>query len=1194
MSRLTLAQQIAHLEDTVPDYDPEDAYNAVESNDPADQGLTLGLEDTGREHYVEVGKSSLRKLHESAPDPKYNAVKTTRSKIFDDDEDPPDEDALGGDLAKFAILTGPADDDDDEDEDEDEDEMSGDEEMEDEEVERSEDEWEEEEAYQPSKPFGEVREESDVAKSEDDEELDEGDGSEVPSNNVRKQVDEDEGDRQLAEALRKTREQDRAKGKAVAKQLATWDTLLDSRIRLQKSVVAANRLPLPENISQLVSNNSEADAAVNRLLEATLNMSDDLMEFQEASRRSLLLLLHMKAHEDNLEVPPRKKRKLDSSSAVDYEAQVREATAAASALEATYHRTLLQTLHKWSAKVQAVAPSALLSTSFKGSSKSFQQQNGVKSAVDLIDETLSGGKAITRTRVRRTEGERIETGSGEVVAKGMESIDADELFDDTDFYQQLLRDVIDSRTAGKDASENIDAADAWARKQKKAQKAERALGNKDKRVRYDVHEKLQNFMVPIPMNGMRGTWHEEQIDELFSSLLGKGFEGAAQESINPLGVASNAVAEEQEANQHLASILAAGAGGLGGLRPSLSVIITGSSSSKRFWKADLSPVTRLPQMKGPTGSSVFEATRTLLRSIQEENKEIREASFDRLHFGSQQRFPDDADNNLAAMELTIEAVRKELGSQIVAARRKRNTLLPVFRLPPEVLVEIFHISLESHLTCGITNPPYLDRLKKLASVCSSWLALLRSTPSLWAVLESSCPITFLPVVLRNSKSSLLNIRTEWEAYDFWHRTNKDKEHHRKFLQTIIEPSLTERWSSVYIDLPHDTGPIKVLMERSFPNLRNAHFGQAQWGWKQGPVNLFSGDTGRLQEFRIKGIPLRWDTISLAGLRLLALKSEAPSSSAKLLNLLAASPALESLTLTGLPAPSNSEQDNLSIIHLPQLKELVLVDNEAGSIIPLLQSIRTSTLDKFWIIHQRYNRGYGDDFVSELDTLGHLNSALQSTVDSATDLDLTVGGEMIRCTAKRGSEVCLEVHLTGTKSSKVFQWISESITLDSEEVFIRDTKLTLDYGWGSRNTSAFLPVVEWLGDITELVLNDYYGSNEVLKWLSERIVEGNKVEWRCPGLRKLSILTLAWLKDVVDFAVKRYGGGEEDDTVTHEGDLTVYWPDCLDYVDISGLNHDHNLDSEAVEELYDLLGCIEIVGYDGEREREDDDDDDDYY
>ena len=38
-----------------------------------------------------------------------------------------------------------------------------------------------------------------------------------------------------------------------------------------------------------------------------------------------------------------------------------------------------------------------------------------------------------------------------------------------------------------------------------------------------MHEKLQNFMVPVPVVG---SWHEEQVDELFFSLLGKGLENA--------------------------------------------------------------------------------------------------------------------------------------------------------------------------------------------------------------------------------------------------------------------------------------------------------------------------------------------------------------------------------------------------------------------------------------------------------------------------------------------------------------------------------------------------------------------------------------------------------------------------------------------------------------------------------------------
>ena len=35
--------------------------------------------------------------------------------------------------------------------------------------------------------------------------------------------------------------------------------------------------------------------------------------------------------------------------------------------------------------------------------------------------------------------------------------------------------------------------------------------------RYTIHDKAQNFVVPVPLSH---GWHDEQIDELFSSLFG--------------------------------------------------------------------------------------------------------------------------------------------------------------------------------------------------------------------------------------------------------------------------------------------------------------------------------------------------------------------------------------------------------------------------------------------------------------------------------------------------------------------------------------------------------------------------------------------------------------------------------------------------------------------------------------------------
>lgn len=69
--------------------------------------------------------------------------------------------------------------------------------------------------------------------------------------------------------------------------------------------------------------------------------------------------------------------------------------------------------------------------------------------------------------------------------------------------------------------------------------------------RYNVHDKLQNFMTPIPT----ATWHEEQVEELFSSLLGKGFSRPDEDEI-----------EEEEA------VATGDEGGVGGLDPALGTV----------------------------------------------------------------------------------------------------------------------------------------------------------------------------------------------------------------------------------------------------------------------------------------------------------------------------------------------------------------------------------------------------------------------------------------------------------------------------------------------------------------------------------------------------------------------------------------------------------------------------------------------
>jgi len=109
-----------------------------------------------------------------------------------------------------------------------------------------------------------------------------------------------------------------------------------------------------------------------------------------------------------------------------------------------YHAHLTRTLEKWSAKVAAVAPSALLPASRKKFTLAGSTKEGVKSVGTQIEDMFQSGwpALLSRTRLRRSKGPHVTTEEG----TGDKGSDEDEEgFNDTDFYQQLLRDVIESK-----------------------------------------------------------------------------------------------------------------------------------------------------------------------------------------------------------------------------------------------------------------------------------------------------------------------------------------------------------------------------------------------------------------------------------------------------------------------------------------------------------------------------------------------------------------------------------------------------------------------------------------------------------------------------------------------------------------------------------------------------------------------------
>jgi len=127
-------------------------------------------------------------------------------------------------------------------------------------------------------------------------------------------------------------------------------------------------------------------------------------------------------------------------------------SADSAALEQAFPQYLIRALSKWSSTPSVLLPSNR-GTFLKGSQQ-------LKSAAQLIDETLANhDKLLARTQISR----------GKIGVLQEENVDMDianqDIFDDTDFYQKMLRDIIDThgnRSGGED----------WmtSQKQKKAKK----------------------------------------------------------------------------------------------------------------------------------------------------------------------------------------------------------------------------------------------------------------------------------------------------------------------------------------------------------------------------------------------------------------------------------------------------------------------------------------------------------------------------------------------------------------------------------------------------------------------------------------------------------------------------------------------------------------------------------------------------
>lgn len=300
---------------------------------------------------------------------------------------------------------------------------------------------------------------------------------------LRKMMAEDQ--KTVAASFSKAAKADIEKGKAIKQQRKTFDSLLNTRIKLQKALVATNSMSATSTNSKTSDDHATTIKAAET---AALNLWTSLNDL----RSSLL--------SSNPKKRPFSATTSTPASSLWTEMQSHEANVLP---------TRRSVLLKWSQKTN---PAATLSRPNK-----FSQEPTLQPLPSVIDQHLLGSnmdKLVARTRIPRSC----------APLQAAQKVASDpNIYDDADLYALLLQELVDQRMASSSLSgpgvngNAVASIPIPSRSELKVKKQVDTNASKGRKMRYTVQEKLQNFMAPED----RCSWGERQRGELFGSLLGR-------------------------------------------------------------------------------------------------------------------------------------------------------------------------------------------------------------------------------------------------------------------------------------------------------------------------------------------------------------------------------------------------------------------------------------------------------------------------------------------------------------------------------------------------------------------------------------------------------------------------------------------------------------------------------------------------
>jgi protein AATF/BFR2 len=318
-----------------------------------------------------------------------------------------------------------------------------------------------------------------------------------------------QGQKHMAVSLSQAAKADVEKGMAVRQQRKTFDTMLNVRIRLQKALVAANSF---ETAS------IGADSAEEPYLAA-----------EEAAIKLLdtILGLHTEAsHSDGKRKKKESKRKRKLVTEMSNQ-EIWDVLQSSQEAATSKRRRVLD---KWSTRVSQTATQPTV--------RKLGPTTRPQSLISILDEQLAGmDRLVKRTRTPRS--------CAPVQAAKKVQEDAG-IYDDADFYQLLLKELVDQRAGDSSSAPGGGSLPtvSWAAiKEARTRKEVDRKASKGRKLRFNVHETLQNFMAPED----RGTWEQDATDRFFRGLFGRKAGGEEEAD----GIDGELERDDEMADSHL-------------------------------------------------------------------------------------------------------------------------------------------------------------------------------------------------------------------------------------------------------------------------------------------------------------------------------------------------------------------------------------------------------------------------------------------------------------------------------------------------------------------------------------------------------------------------------------------------------------------------------------------------------------------